>query len=59
MSTQKLSTLFRIIDLQADAIDAYKEIIRKAHAEEELEMLELEKTLNKIAALRESAGCPL
>ena len=52
----KISILWRIIDLQADVIDAYKEIVARSQAEEELEMLKLEKVINKISVLRESVG---
>lgn len=55
-TTKQLAICLRIVDLQADIIDGYKNAIHKAHAEEELELIELEKKINKVSALRDSLG---
>ena len=56
--SERVSVLYRIIDLQADMNDELKEIIERSHKQDELDVLRLQKLENRINVLREKVGAP-
>lgn len=56
--SERVSVLYRIIDLQADMNDELKKIIDRSHKQDELDVLRLQQMENRINALREKVGAP-